>query len=199
MERTVTESAKPTPRKWSEPPLPGGPDGRERRAAMIRVDQAGELGAVRIYEGQLAVLGASPRTAASAELIRAMAEQEKRHLEAFDDLIRESDTRPTALRPLWDVAGFALGAATALLGEKAAMACTAAVEDVIDEHYARQARALEGVDPALKSVVENFREDEAAHRAQALEAGAEETPGYKLLTAAIKAGCRLAITLSARL
>jgi ubiquinone biosynthesis monooxygenase Coq7 len=172
---------------------------RERRAAMIRVDHAGEVGAVRIYEGQLAVLGASPRTNESADLIRAMAAQEQRHLETFDRLMREAEARPTLLRPLWDVAGFALGAATALMGEKAAMACTAAVEEVIDEHYARQAQALRGADPALKSVVEEFRKDEAEHRARALDAGAEETPGYRLLTAAIKTGCRLAIRLSARL
>lgn len=172
---------------------------RERRQSMIRVDHAGEYGAVRIYEGQLAVLGAAARTRESAALIRTMADQEKRHLETFDKLMREAEARPTALRPLWDVAGFALGAATALMGEKAAMACTAAVEEVIDGHYARQAQALQDVDPVLHSVVEEFRKDETAHRAQALEAGAEEAPGYRLLSAAIKAGCRLAIRLSARL
>lgn len=166
---------------------------------MIRVDHAGELGAVRIYEGQLAVLGRSARAQESARLIREMAAQEQSHLEAFEALMRKTGTRPTALAPLWHAAGFALGALTALVGEKAAMACTAAVEDVIDDHYARQADALAAIDPELKETVEAFRKDERLHRDQALQAGAESAPAYPLLSAAIKAGCRLAITLSARL
>jgi len=164
--------------------------------AMIRVDHAGEYGAVRIYEGQLAVFGDSESETAQA--IRKMAEQEQAHLAAFDKLINERRVRPTALEPVWRVAGFALGAATALMGEKAAMACTAAVEDVIDEHYAQQIERLDG-DPSLKQAVEKFRADEIAHKNEALEHGAEEAPGYKLLSKTIKAGCRLAIKLSERL
>jgi len=163
--------------------------------AMIRVDHAGEYGAVRIYQGQLAVLGKRP----SGDVIRHMAEQEQQHLKAFDALVNARRVRPTALEPLWRVAGFALGAATALMGEKAAFACTAAVEEAIDEHYAAQIEALGDRDPALKKTVEDFRADEAAHRQTALDNGAERAPGYRLLNQAIKAGCRVAIKLSERI
>lgn len=166
--------------------------------AMIRVDHAGEYGAVRIYEGQLAVLGARGASTKTAASIRKMAEQEQRHLKTFDAMINERKVRPTALEPVWRVAGFALGAATALMGEKAAMACTAAVEEVIDEHYARQVARLDH-DPQLKATVEDFRAEEVAHKEEALAQGAEEAPGYKLLSETIKAGCRLAIALSERI
>ena len=162
---------------------------------MIRVDHAGEYGAVRIYEGQLAVFDALNRTSEAAEAVRGMARAEQRHLKSFDRLVNERKVRPTALEPVWRVAGFALGAATALLGEKAAMACTAAVEEVIDEHYASQLQRLEN-DEELKRTVANFREEEIAHRDEALIHGAEEAPGYRLLSEAIKSGCRLAIRLS---
>jgi ubiquinone biosynthesis monooxygenase Coq7 len=165
-------------------------------AAMIRVDHAGEYGAVRIYEGQLAVLGV--RSSKTAAAIRKMAEQERRHLKAFDTLVNERRVRPTALEPLWRVAGFALGAATALMGEKAAMACTAAVEEVIDAHYAGQVARLDH-DPALQATVQDFRAEEIAHRDEALAHGAKDTPGYKLLSETIKAGCWLAIKLSERI
>ncbi len=166
--------------------------------AMIRVDHAGEYGAVRIYDGQLAVLKArGPRARGAVAAIRKMAEQEQAHLEAFDTLINERKVRPTALEPVWRAAGFALGAATALMGEKAAMACTAAVEEVIDEHYGRQLDRLD--DAELKATVAAFRADEIAHRDEALARGAEQAPGYRLLSAAIKSGCRLAIKLSERL
>jgi ubiquinone biosynthesis monooxygenase Coq7 len=165
--------------------------------AMIRVDHAGEYGAVRIYEGQLAVLGARGSSATTA--IRHMAEQEQRHLKAFDALVNERRVRPTALAPVWRVAGFALGAATALLGEKAAMACTAAVEEVIDQHYAAQVEKLGDSDPALKATVEDFRAEEIAHRDAALAMGAQDAPGYRVLSQAIKAGCRIAIRLSEKI
>src|ERR1700689_208833 len=182
------------PRK-PKPAAPGSPVDIE---AMIRVDHAGEYGAVRIYEGQLAVL--KRRKSASVETIQHMADQEQRHLKTFDKLVNERRVRPTALEPVWRVAGFALGAVTAALGEKAAFACTAAVEEVIDEHYASQIAALEdGRDPSLKAAGEDFRADEAAHRETALENGAEQAPGYKLLSETIKAGCRLAIKLSERI
>jgi len=162
---------------------------------MIRVDHAGEYGAVRIYEGQLAVLGKR----GSAELIRHMAEQEQRHLKTFDRLVNERKVRPTALEPLWRVAGYALGMGTALMGEKAAFACTAAVEEAIDEHYASQIAELGERDPELKRTVEDFRADEAQHRQVALDHGAEQAPGYKLLSEAIKVGCRMAIKLSEKI
>jgi len=165
-------------------------------AAMIRVDHAGEFGAVRIYEGQLAVL--KHRKGSSARTVEKMAKQEERHLKAFDALVNERRVRPTALSPVWQVAGFALGAATALMGEKAAMACTAAVEEVIDDHYAGQIERLDH-DPDLKAKIADFRADEIAHRHEALAHGAEEAPGYRLLSGAIKAGCRLAIKLSTRI
>jgi ubiquinone biosynthesis monooxygenase Coq7 len=177
------------------PRLPGDPRPEERVARMLRVDHAGEYGAARIYDGQLAVLG----RAKAAGAIRHMADEERRHLAAFDRLLVERRVRPTLLSPLWHVAGFALGAATALLGEKAAMACTVAVEEVIDEHYARQAEALGEDEPALKAAVEEFRADELRHRDIGLAHGAAQTPGYSMLSEAIKAGSRLAIWLSTRL
>jgi ubiquinone biosynthesis monooxygenase Coq7 len=161
---------------------------------MLRVDHAGECGAIRIYQGQLAVLGHT----ASAETIRHMEAQEAVHKDAFDRMMAERRVRPTALMPLWDVAGYALGAATALMGEKAAMACTAAVEEVIDEHYRQQSEQLTQTDPSLKATIDQFRADEIAHRDTALAHGAEQTPGYAALTGLIKAGCRLAIKLSER-
>ena len=174
---------------------PKAPGAQPDTAAMIRVDHAGEYGAVRIYEGQLAIL----KNRASAETIRHMAEQEQRHLKTFDKLVNERRVRPTALEPVWRVAGFALGAATALLGEKAAFACTAAVEEAIDEHYAQQIADLGERDPDLKQTVEDFRADEAAHRQTALDNGAEQAPGYRLMSQAIKAGCRVAIKLSEKI
>jgi len=183
------------PRK-AKPAAPGSAADIE---SMIRVDHAGEYGAVRIYEGQLAVLKRRKGTEASVETIAHMAEQEQRHLKAFDKLVNERKVRPTALEPVWRIAGFALGAATAALGEKAAFACTAAVEEVIDEHYAAQIVALEDKDPALKGRIEDFRADEAAHRETAIAQGAEQAPGYKLLSETIKAGCRIAIKLSERI
>jgi ubiquinone biosynthesis monooxygenase Coq7 len=180
-----------------KPAAPGNPADIE---SMIRVDHAGEYGAVRIYQGQLAVLKRRKGAEHSVATIEHMAEQEQRHLKAFDVLVNERRVRPTALEPVWRIAGFALGAATAALGEKAAFACTAAVEEVIDEHYATQIAALEdGKDPALKAAVEDFRADEAAHRDTAIAEGAEQAPGYKLLSETIKAGCRLAIKLSERI
>jgi len=169
---------------------------------MIRVDQAGEYGATRIYAGQLAVMG--DRAAHSAE-VRAMADQERDHLLAFDALAAKRGVRPTALQPLWSVAGYALGAATALIGPEAAMACTAAVEEEIDRHYTRQldrlglASGTPDDDPELASMIERFRADEREHRDLALAAGAERAPAYPLLSAAIRLGCRAAIRLSERI
>ena len=182
---------KPTPR------LPGFNAVDKNLARMIRVDHAGEHGAVQIYAGQLAVLGHTP----AGETIRHMQAQEQDHLDTFDRLIAENGVRPTALSPVWSVAGYALGAVTALMGEKAAMACTAAVEEVIDGHYAAQAAALEqdgDGHAAFKDTIERFRVDEVAHRDTALAHGAEEAPGYRVLSETIKAGCRLAIKLSER-
>jgi ubiquinone biosynthesis monooxygenase Coq7 len=165
-------------------------------ASMLRVDQAGEYGATRIYCGQLAVLG--DRHPASRAIGR-MHVQEQRHLKTFDALLAERGVRPTLLQPVWNVAGFALGAATALLGPSAAMACTAAVETEIDKHYGEQLDALGEDDPALAATIAEFRAEELEHRDTALAAGAEDTLGYPLLSAVIRAGCRLAIQLSKRI
>ena len=175
--------------------LPGDPDETEAIARIIRVDHAGEYGAKRIYAGQLAVL----RGTGSEAAIRHMAAQEQKHLDKFERLIVERQVRPTALTPFWHVAGFALGAATALLGEAAAMACTEAVEEVIDEHYSRQAEALGDGEPALKATIEEFRAEEVEHRDTARAAGAADALGYPLLTHAIKRASRLAIWLSERI
>jgi 3-demethoxyubiquinol 3-hydroxylase len=170
-------------------------DPRER---MIRVDQAGEFGAMRIYAGQLAVMGASGPHAAE---IRAMAEQERGHREEFDALMARRGVRPTVLQPFWHMAGFALGAGTALIGPEAAMACTAAIETEIDRHYTAQLETLEasGDDPELADMITRFREDEREHRDAAFAAGAERAPAYPLLSAAIRLGCRAAIRLSERI
>ena len=173
--------------------LPG--DRRADSASMLRVDQAGEYGATRIYAGQLAVLRAN---CPEAKLISRMAAQEQRHLSRFDQLIAERRVRPTALQPLWNVAGFMLGAATALISEKAALACTDAVETEIDRHYGRQLEELGDDDPELAADIADFRADELEHRDTAREAGAASAPGYPLLTAAIRAGCKVAIGLSKR-
>jgi ubiquinone biosynthesis monooxygenase Coq7 len=175
--------------------LPGDPRPTDEIARMIRVDHAGEYGAARIYEGQLAVLG----RARSGAAIRAMAEQEKRHLATFETLIAARRIRPTLLSPLWHAAGFALGAATAMLGERAAMACTVAVEEVIDEHYRRQSETLGDAEPALRATIDEFRADEGEHRDVALAHGAREMLGYDLLSGVVKAGSWLAIWLSTRI
>lgn len=164
---------------------------------ILRVNQAGEYGAKRIYAGQLAVLrarGAAPET---LDAVEHMAAQEDEHLDAFNHLVAKHQVRPTAFQPLWHVAGFALGAVTALLGTRAAMACTVAVEEVIDEHYAQQSAKLSDR-PVLKAIIDKFRDEENEHRQLGLEAGAEAAPAYPLLRRAIRAGSKTAIWLSER-
>ena len=165
-------------------------------ASMLRVNQAGEYGATRIYAGQLAVL---PRNSPAAHQISRMASQEQRHLDRFNALMAERRVRPTVLQPLWDVAGFALGAATALLSEHAAMACTEAVETEIDLHYSEQLDQLGETDPEFAADIADFRAEELEHRDTARAHGAAQAVGYPVLTAAIRAGCRVAIALSKRI
>jgi ubiquinone biosynthesis monooxygenase Coq7 len=174
--------------------FPGQPSPQDQLASMLRVNLAGEYGAKRIYEGQLAVLKNSP----SAPLIEHMMEQELRHLQAFEGWVVEKRVRPTLLQPLWHVAGYALGFTTALLGEKAAMACTAAVEEVIDQHYEKQLSALGHENPELSHLIATFQKEELEHRDLALEHGAQDAPGYTLFSHGIKAASRLAIWLSER-
>jgi 3-demethoxyubiquinol 3-hydroxylase len=174
--------------------LPGDPPHAAAVARMIRVDHAGEYGAARIYAGQLAVLGRSDK----APMLRHMQAQEQQHLDAFNALVVRRRVRPTAMLPFWHLAGFALGAVTAALGERAAMACTVAVEETIDAHYAGQIATLDQSDPELSAALEKFRAEELEHRDIGLAHGAEQAPGYRLLSAAIKAGCRAAIAISER-
>ena len=162
---------------------------------MIRVDQAGEYGATRIYAGQLAVMGNRAR---GGPQVAAMAEQEAVHLRRFNALLATRGARPTALQPFWHVAGFALGAATALIGPEAAMACTAAIEEVIDQHYSQQLDDLGDEDAELSGLIADCRDDDREHMATALASGAEQAPAYPVLAGAIKLGCRIAIGLSER-
>ncbi|MBT6138951.1 MAG: demethoxyubiquinone hydroxylase family protein [Rhodospirillaceae bacterium] len=175
--------------------LPGDLDKSALIDRILRVDHAGEFGAKRIYEGQLAVLGKS----SSKETLEHMRAQELEHLAAFEKLMVNRRARPTILQPLWHVAGFALGAGTALLGEKAAMACTIAVEEVIDEHYASQTEQLGDDEAELRETLESFRAEEQEHRDIGIAHGGEDAPGYPVLKRAVQAGSRAAIWLSERI
>ncbi len=168
---------------------------RADTASMIRVDQAGEYGAARIYAGQLAVMGDRHP---AARLIRHMAAQEQRHLDRFNTMTAERAVRPSLLQPFWHVAGFALGAVTAAIGPEAAMACTAAIETEIDNHYGEQLDQLGTGDPELSAAISEFRAEEVEHKATAIAEGAERAPAYPLLSGAIRLGCRAAIALSKR-
>jgi len=181
------------------PPRPGQGAASARLAEILRVDHAGELGAVAIYRGQRAVLDAAPGKARIAGQLAEMEAHEAEHLARFDRLLTDGRVRPTLLAPVWRLAGFALGAGTALLGEKAAHACTEAVETVIEEHYAGQIAELAERDPELAAELAKFRDEELAHRDQAVEEGAHQAPAYSLLSAVIGAGCRAAIKISEKL
>ena len=177
-----------------------GEGARERMLdEMIRVDHAGEFAAVQIYRGQRAVFDRIEGKAHTARILADMEAGEQEHLRTFDRLIAERGVRPTAMAPVWRVAAYGLGAATALLGEKAAHACTEAVEEVIEGHYARQSAALAGIDEELTGVVDRFRADEAAHKQTAIEQGARDAPGYAVLSTVIKLGCRAAIAISEKI
>jgi 3-demethoxyubiquinol 3-hydroxylase len=181
------------------PPRPGPGAARRRMAEILRVDHAGELAAVHIYRGQRAVMGAAAGKAKVAGDLEGMQAQEAEHLEAFDRLLTGSQVRPSLLSPVWRAAGFALGAATALMGEKAAHACTEAVEDVIEKHYAEQIEELETRDPQLAATLTRFRDDELAHQDHAVQEGARDAAGYPVLSAVIRAGCRTAIKLAEKI
>ena len=161
--------------------------------SMIRVNQAGEFGAKRIYAGQLAMMGDRHPAARS---ISHMAQQEQRHLDAFDRIMAERGVRPTVFHPFWNVAGYALGAVTAALGPEAAMACTAAVETEIDRHYAEQLEELGDSEPELSALIADFQAEELEHKATAIAEGAERAFAYPVMSAVIRAGCRVAIAVS---
>ncbi len=168
-----------------------------RREEMLRVDHAGEYGAVAIYRGQLAIFGRRQGRERITGQLTEMAQQEQAHLDAFDALLASGRVRPTALSPVWNAAGFALGAATALLGEKAAHACTEAVETVIEEHYGDQVAELEAAgETDLAARFAKFRDEEVAHKNLAASEGAAEAPAYGILSSLIRTGCRLAIRIS---
>ena len=180
----------------SVPPRPGAGGGRARLAEMLRVDHAGELAAGAIYRGQRAVLRAAPGGGRALAQIADLEAQEDEHLARFDALLIERQVRPSLLGPLWRAAGFGLGVATALIGEKAAHACTEAVETVIERHYAGQVAELGAAEPALAAELTRFRDDELAHREIAIAEGARQAPAYPLLAAVIRAGCRAAIRIA---
>lgn len=193
----MTDEAEQTPgvKRTGDDRLPGDPGPQEIIARILRVDHAGEYGAARIYDGQLAVLGRD----AVAPVIREMADAERKHLETFDRLLHERRVRPTALAPFWHAAGFALGAGSALMGRRAAMACTAAVEEVIEQHYAAQVEKLGDDEKELRETLIEFGAEESRHKEIGLEHEAEKAPGYEPLSAMVKRGTRLAIWLSERI
>jgi ubiquinone biosynthesis monooxygenase Coq7 len=174
--------------------LPGDVSDAARVERFIRVDHAGEYGAKRIYQGQIAVLGRGPK----GDILRHMQAQEEVHLRTFSELVARRRVRPTLLLPLWHVAGYALGAVTAAMGTRAAMACTVAVEEAIDEHYSAQSAQLGEDESELRDTIETFRAEELEHRDIGLENEAELAPGYRVMAAVIKAGCKVAIMVSER-
>ena len=163
---------------------------------IIRVDHAGEYGATRIYDGQIAVFGKNSKI---GKTIQHMADQEQEHIQKFEELIVKNRVRPTALIPVWNVAGYALGVSTALLGEKAAMACTVAVETVIGNHYGEQISLLEDDQKELKKTIKKFKADELEHHDIGIAHDAEKTPGYKVLSKVIELGCKTAIEISKKI
>lgn len=188
----MTESNTQTPRKYQ---LPGDREPKQNIERILRVDHAGEHGASRIYDGQLAILKNHP----IAPVIRKMAHAEQKHLDTFNGLLLERRIRPTALSPFWHVAGFALGAGSALLGPRGAMACTVAVEEVIEEHYTKQANTLCDNEKELRQTLIDFGSEESEHKEIGAAYEAEKAPCYKTLSGAIKRGTRLAIWLSERI
>ncbi len=190
------------PKHTHRPPRPGGtqtPDTSPRIAEMLRVDHAGEYAAVAIYAAQAKVFSRSPKTRKIAAQLKNMCAEEQEHLDAFDALLLEHNARPTALLPVWKLASTGLGVATALMGEKAAHACTEAVESVIEQHYAAQITETQDSHKELSATFTQFREDELRHKETAIKEGAKDAHGYPVLSAFIKAGCRTAIKLSEKI
>ena len=163
---------------------------------IIRVDHAGEYGATRIYDGQIAVFGKNSKI---GKTIQHMADQEQEHIQKFENLIVKNRVRPTVLLPIWNLAGYALGVSTAMMGKKAAMACTVAVETVIGNHYGEQLSLLEEDQKELKKTIKKFQADELEHHDIGIAHEAEKTPGYKILSKAIELGCKTAIKISKKI
>ena len=163
---------------------------------IIRVDHAGEYGATRIYDGQIAVFGKNSKI---GKTIQHMADQEQEHIQKFENLIVKNRVRPTVLLPVWNLAGYALGVSTAMMGKKAAMACTVAVETVIGNHYGEQISLLEEDQKELKKTIKKFQADELEHHDIGIAHEAEKTPGYKILSKVIELGCKTAIKISKKI
>jgi len=178
-------------------PAAGKAQTDKRLAEYLRVNHAGERAAQTIYKGQLAVLGNHP----DAAEIQHMMEQEQEHLDAFDHLLNEYQVRPSLLDPVWGAAGFILGAATAAMGPKAAMACTIAVEEVIGTHYDNQVKDLSAKqeEPELVEVLEKFRDEELEHRDIAVAHDGREAPAYSLMQKVISTGCKTAIKIAEKI
>ena len=185
----------------TSPRQPGDLTRRQYIERLIRVNQAGEYGAKRIYQGQIDVLRRrhDPESRHALQLVTHMAEQEQEHLDGFNAKIVERRVRPTLMTPVWHLGGYAMGALTAMLGTKAAMACTVAVESVIDQHYAEQLAELGDEEPELRTMIHQYREDELEHHDTGLEQGAEQAPAYPVLLGAVKTATRAAIWLSKRI
>ena len=166
---------------------------------IIRVDHAGERGAIKIYEGQLLALKTIKQDESLKDKIEKMKEQEKEHLEYFEKEIQKRKIKPTYLLPLWDIIGVTLGFGTALLGKKAAMLCTASVEEVIEGHYQGQLKKLGNDEMELKAKIEKFKDDEAGHKNMAYEAGATNKGIYSIMDKVIRVGSRIAITVSEKI
>ena len=172
---------------------------RKTLEEIIRVDHAGERGAIKIYEGQLLALKTIKQDEALKDKIEEMKEQEKEHLQYFEKEIQKRKIKPTYLLPLWDVMGVALGFGTALLGKKAAMLCTASVEEVIEDHYQNQLKKIGNDEIDLKAKIEKFKEDEVNHKNIAYETGATNKGLYSVMDKVIKTGSRIAITISEKI
>ena len=166
---------------------------------FIRVDHAGERGAIKIYEGQLLALNTFVKNEELKKIIEEMKEHEKEHCEYFENEIKIRNIKPTRLLPLWDLLGVALGFGSTILGKKAAMLCTASVEEVIQEHYANQIRELDASENKLKKKIIKFREDELHHKDIAYEEGATKDGPYSILDKIIKTGSKIAINISEKI
>ena len=166
---------------------------------IIRVDHAGERGAIKIYEGQLLALKTIKEDSELRDKIEEMKEHEKEHLEYFEKEIQKRKIKPTYLLPLWDIMGVTLGFGTALLGKKAAMLCTASVEEVIEDHYKNQLKKLGNDEMVLKAKIEKFKNDEVGHKNIAYESGATNVGLYSIMDKVIKTGSRIAITISEKI
>jgi len=180
-------------------PKSAGHKTNPRIAEMLRVDHAGEYAAVAIYKGQQAVFARNAKTQKIAAQLKEMEAEEQKHLNAFDEMLVARNVRPTVMAPLWNAAGYGLGVVTALIGEKAAHACTEAVETVIEQHYGEQVEEISEEEPELAATFAEFREDELHHRDTAIQEGAHEAPAYGLLSGIIQAGCRAAIKITEKI